>query len=53
MHDLTLSIDRATPVLLLLMHQSLYKWKTYYVMCVLQNVMKGGLHRGPRLVPPP
>jgi hypothetical protein len=51
----TLTPDRATPTLLL-MHQSLYKWKPTkwrVCVCVLQNVMKGGLYRGLGLVPSP
>jgi hypothetical protein len=51
MLDSTLTPYRATSTLLL-MHQSLYKWKPTK-WCVLQNGMKGGIYRVLGSVSPP
>jgi hypothetical protein len=54
MLDLTLTPDRAMSMLLL-MNQSLYKWKPYKVVCVcvFTNGHDGGIYRAQGSVPLP
>jgi hypothetical protein len=52
MVDSTLTPDKATPMLLLI-NQSLYKWKPYKVVCVLQMAVMGGIYMVQGSVPPP